>query len=100
MFVPSKPHERCVRNGTLVYDCRMLLVSQVENPHTAICGDSGKDPQATPSDVVNLLVMGNKLCVYLTPLNVPAGFNDVGLVTWGHEVVDKWIYSHCASRVD
>lgn len=51
----------------------MLLVPEIENPNGPISRDGGKDPNTTPGNVIDLLVVGDQLSIYGLPLNVPYG---------------------------
>ncbi|PKI79251.1 hypothetical protein CRG98_000371, partial [Punica granatum] len=77
LLVPAQSNERSVRLGALVDDSGVLLVPEIKNPNGTISGDGGKDPNTSPGDVVDLLVMGNKLSIHGLPLNVPYGAGGV-----------------------
>ena len=77
LLVPGQSKQWSIRLGALVYDCRVLLIPQIENSHWPISGNRGENPCFTPSNVVHLLIVGNQLGFYNTPLHVPDGTSGV-----------------------
>lgn len=77
LLIPAESDQGRVGLGALVDNGGMLFVAEVENPNRAVGGDRGENANAAPSDVVNLLVVGDELGVDSLSLDVPDGAGGV-----------------------
>ena len=77
MLVPAEADQGGVGLGALVDDSGVLLVTEIEDANGAVSRDGGEDAYAAPCDVVDLLVVGNKLGIDDLALDVPDGAGGV-----------------------
>ena len=71
LLVPRQSQQRRIGLRTLVDDRRVLLISQIENPHRTVGRNRSENPSLPPRNVVNLLIMRNQLSLNDAALNVP-----------------------------
>ncbi|KAE8732471.1 hypothetical protein F3Y22_tig00002011pilonHSYRG00001 [Hibiscus syriacus] len=71
LLVPPQSYKRSIRLRTLINNSRMLLVAKVKNPNGPISRNRSKNTNAAPGDIINLLIVGNKLGIHRFPLDIP-----------------------------